>query len=126
MTLSEILSKYPTDKNTLHSYGPVYDALLAPIRDKAEFVLEIGIAGGASIRAWRDYFSKATIVGLDISPHCMIENEDRIITCCGAQDDFHAATAFSRSRGIQYDLIIDDAEHTIEKQVMSLYRSIRS
>jgi hypothetical protein len=38
-----------TDKQTIHSYGPVYEALLSPLTDKACTILEVGVAHGGSM-----------------------------------------------------------------------------
>lgn len=121
MNITEILSRHDTDKNTTHSYASIYEELLTPLRDTAEYVLEIGVARGGSLRAWREFFAKASIVGFDNDPRCMIKGEERIHTCYGNQLSWSDLTAFSRSRRIQYDVIIDDGVHTIESQILSLF-----
>ena len=57
-----------TDKNTTHSYIPLYEKLLSNKRLTAKNVLEIGVNEGGSIKLWHDYFTNATIYGLDIIP----------------------------------------------------------
>ncbi len=57
-----LFTAHGSDKQTLGKYGRLYDALLAPIRDTAAWVLELGVLGGASLRAWRDYFPHGRIV----------------------------------------------------------------
>ena len=73
--LSKLAAKYGTDKFGYHHYTPVYDRLLRSYRDKTIRVLEIGVGGygdadrgGQSLAMWRDYFPKASIVGIDIQP----------------------------------------------------------
>lgn len=39
-----------TDKNTTHSYLPLYDTLLEPIKDTTGNILEIGVYQGGSIK----------------------------------------------------------------------------
>jgi cephalosporin hydroxylase len=114
------MQRYYTDKNTTHSYGPVYEKLLAPYREAASYVLELGIEGGGSLRTWRDYFSKATIVGMDIRQECMF-SESRILTYQGSQDDENALTSVAKSLNINYDIIIDDANHHLNSQIMSMF-----
>ncbi len=54
------------DKGTLHAYIEEYDKLLSPYRRKDVNVLEIGVAGGYSMRLWREYFTRARLIGIDI------------------------------------------------------------
>ena len=55
-----------TDKNTIHSYLPLYETLLQPIKDTSGNILEVGVRYGGSIKLCYDYFTKATIYGCDI------------------------------------------------------------
>lgn len=55
-----------TDKLRAHPYAHYYEELFKSIRNSTKSVLEIGIAQGGSIRAWEEYFPKATIYALDI------------------------------------------------------------
>src|SRR5271165_6687368 len=53
------------DKGTAHSYIDVYAELLAPMRERAVEVLEIGVGPEAlSLRLWRAFFPRALIVGI--------------------------------------------------------------
>lgn len=72
-SLTELAAKHKTDKWGLHKYTPHYEQALRHLRDEKFTLLEIGIggfkeegSGGKSLRMWRDYFPRATIVGLDI------------------------------------------------------------
>src|ERR1700730_10847839 len=84
MDLDELFDRYGSDKNR-NGYTPVYHALLKHLRDRPMDILEIGIgtliAGapssmvgfalpgyrpGGSLRAWRDYFPKAPVLGMDV------------------------------------------------------------
>ena len=51
------LNNSHTDKNTLHSYLPLYDDLLKPIKNTKGNILEIGVHVGGSIKLWSDYFT---------------------------------------------------------------------
>ena len=73
MSLDQISDDTKTDKNTTHSYLPLYNQLLLKKKDIAKNILEIGIGdfgekNGGSIKLWKDYFTNATIYGLDILP----------------------------------------------------------
>ena len=66
MSLEQIVDNTRTDKNTTHSYLPLYESLFKNKKETAQNILEIGIQNGGSIKLWRDYFINATIYGLDI------------------------------------------------------------
>ena len=66
MSLEEISNNSKTDKNTTHSYLPLYQKLLINKKETAKNVLEVGICNGGSIKLWNDFFTNATIYGLDI------------------------------------------------------------
>ena len=125
-----------TDKNTTHSYLCLYDKLLENKRNTAKNVLEIGIGdfgekNGGSIKLWRNYFTNATIYGLDILPinRVMDEilNDDRIIlyTSTNAYDDNFFRNNFL-DKNIKCDFMLDDGPHTLESMIkfIKLYSQI--
>src|SRR5688500_8141178 len=65
---------YRTDKTDCYhsfagkSYLDIYNTYMSPLKNSKVTMLEIGIRGGASLRAFRDYFTKGKIIGLDIDP----------------------------------------------------------
>jgi hypothetical protein len=50
MKLEELVDNSRTDKNTVHSYLPLYQDLLINKRETAKNVLEVGIDRGGSSR----------------------------------------------------------------------------
>ena len=57
MTLDELGHKYGTDKASgSHDYLRWYEKFFQPIRYKSITFVEIGVASGASIKAWRIIF----------------------------------------------------------------------
>src|ERR1700689_2317154 len=99
-----------TDKTSLgHDYLRHYQRIFADIRNDPVQLLEIGIAGGASLRTWARFFPRATIVGVDIDAACRRFAGDRITVEIGSQGDplFLAELA----RKYQPDIIIDDGSH---------------
>ena len=70
VTLTSVLNKYNTDKNeSFHNYGKWYESHFAPYRLSTKKYLEIGVLGGESLKAMREYFVNAdAIVGIDINP----------------------------------------------------------
>ena len=62
MNLEELVDNSFTDKNTNHSYLPLYQQLLVNKKKTAKNVLEIGISCGGSIKLWADFFYKCNCV----------------------------------------------------------------
>ena len=55
--LGSLCEKYTSDKCPKgHNYTQVYELFFRPIKDKAKKIMEIGIAQGASLNLWRNYF----------------------------------------------------------------------
>ena len=60
MSLEQLVDDSLTDKNTSHSYLPLYQKLLESKKETAKNVLEIGIYyTGGSIKLWNDFFTTA-------------------------------------------------------------------
>lgn len=106
-TFQEVGLRHQTDKATTHFYMDTYEKYLGHLRDKEFVMWELGIAAGNSIRAWRELFPKAKIIGIDNNPDCANYGEDLYI---GDQTD----TAFLDGLLAKFgppDVIIDDASH---------------
>jgi hypothetical protein len=86
-----------------------YQEQFAPWRDEPINLIEIGIAGGHSLKVWEAYFAKANIVGVDIDPRCTAFSRERVCVEIGSQEDpgfLHAVCA-------KYppSIVIDDGSH---------------
>ena len=132
MSLENIVNNITSDKNTAHSYLPLYDKLLEGKKDTAKNVLEIGVYYGGSIKLWHDYFANATIYGIDIDNGNMIKeelikNNDRIKLCLltDGYDDNFVTTEFL-NKDIKFDFMLDDGPHTLESmiQFIKLYSQL--
>ena len=55
-----------TDKNTTHSYLPIYKKLFSSKKYSAKNILEVGVAFGGGMKLWKDYFINAKIYGIDV------------------------------------------------------------
>jgi SAM-dependent methyltransferase len=120
MIPSEALTKHGSDKVTDHSYGPVYDALLAPDRLRVCTLLEIGVLEGASLRAWADAFPSAIVFGIDINlPPDRVVGERCRVTQADAADPLSVARALSMLGigPLSLDVVIDDASHKFRDQI---------
>ena len=140
MELAGLFEKYGSDKNR-NGYTPVYHSLFKNLRDKEMVFLEIGIGTmikgapssmvgyalpnykpGGSLRAWRDYFPKAQIHGVDIQPDTQF-TEDRIKThLCNSIDKEACHSSFQKDDfPTDIDIIIDDGAHYDEYQLKTFY-----
>jgi cephalosporin hydroxylase len=133
MSLLEIVDNSRTDKNTTHSYLPLYQNLLCNIQQSAKKVLEVGIWAGGSIKLWSDFFTNAKVYGLDImninNVWEEIRNKDNIILHTSSDaynEDFFNETFLSKN--IKFDFMLDDGPHTLEsmKQFIKLYSQLMS
>ena len=133
MSLEEMVDNLRTDKNTTHSYLPLYQQLLINKKETAKNVLEIGVwETGGSIKMWHDFFTNANVYGLDIININDIRTEDiknneKIIlhTSVNAYDNDFFITNFL-NKNIKCDFMLDDGPHTLEsmKQFIKLYSQI--
>ena len=105
-TLDEIGLKHKTDKSSMtHCYLDNYEKYFSSWRDKEFVLLELGVAGSASIKTWREYFPKAKVYGIDINPDCAGEG-----IFIGSQVDGIFLQKVLDEIGTP-DIIIDDASH---------------
>lgn len=109
------------DKNSTHSYIPVYEEILKPYRHTARNILEIGLMSGESLRMWDEYFSGA-VYGMD----CDIKPINGMADLTQAikdglniviDDAANPADIEKHFKGIVFDVIIEDANHDIMQQI---------
>jgi cephalosporin hydroxylase len=116
MSLVELVDNSRTDKNTVHSYLPLYQQLLIKKKDTAKNVLEIGIYYGGSIKLWNDFFTNAKIYGLDISPIENVWNEIKNDNVELYNSNAYDETFFNENfldENIKFDVMVDDGPHTL-------------
>jgi len=121
-TLTEILAKYPdTDKGTLHSYNEFYSKVFDPKRLSIQTILETGVRGGGSLKAWKEYFINAThVIGVDDGSEAGVWKPD-----VPGIEVFEANTvkpwtmtqALNRFSHGFFDVIVDDSWHNPYAQV---------
>lgn len=134
MRLKNLFDAAGTDKGC---YAPVYEAVLRSRRAAIRNVLEIGIGTlipdanssmhgyaadhyrpGGSLRAWRDYFPGAQVVGIDIQPDTQFTDERITTRICNSTDAAAAAALTAELGG--FDVIIDDGSHYADDQLATL------
>ena len=124
MTIGELLTKYGSDKDKEHSYGPVYNAFFEPIQNSVTAILEVGIRDGCSLRAWQEYFPNARVVGID--NHSDLLNEGRIESF--RADSTNLCEVDNVLKDSTFDIIIDDGCHWYKEQTdtwRNLYHRVR-
>ena len=113
-----------TDKGDIHSYLSIYEDVLAPYRETANNVLEIGIFKGHSLLMWEKYFS-GKVYGMDCSetPHggmadlrpLIAEGTHNIII----GDAVNEFDVYKNFKGVLFQVIIDDGNHLPTCQLKS-------
>jgi hypothetical protein len=110
-----------TDKSSIsNDYLRHYERIFAPWRERTFFMWEIGVAKGASLLLWRDYFPNATIVGVDINPLCKQFEGPRIVVEIGSQDDPEFLLKLCATD--HPAIIIDDGSHRADHILFTFER----
>jgi len=105
------LDRYDTDK-IINRYMEEYDQVLEPWVQKEIRLLELGINKGGSLLLWRDYFQKATIVGIDLKLPKDFTPGERLYLFQGSQTDSLFLSDVAKKTALDgFDIIIDDASH---------------
>lgn len=133
ISLVDLADNSRTDKNTTHSYLPLYDTLFSRLRTTAKNILEIGIQTGGSIKLWRDYFENASVYGVDIIPRENVWNvllhdpRIKIHASVDAYDTIFFNNTFLNSE-IKFDMMLDDGPHTLDsmKAFIQMYSHLLS
>lgn len=103
-----------TDKFVAHQYLETYEKFVAPYKEKARNVLEIGIWCGYSILLWHDFFTQAHIYGVDTSAAPSFIQKEGITTYQQNAYDTNFIEKEFINKNIKFDVIIDDGPHTSE------------
>jgi hypothetical protein len=138
--LSSLCDKFGSDKGSTleedhpypwkpHAYANFYTLIFEPNRFAAINLFECGIGTsnltlpanmghsarpGASLRAWAEYFPSGKILGADIDPDIMFE-ENRIQTIVVDQTSSKSSEEFNRHfPDASFDIVIDDGLHSFE------------
>jgi hypothetical protein len=129
-----LINNIYTDKGTIHSYLRLYEKLLNPIKDTAKNVLEVGIGdfnnkNGGSLLLWKNYFTNASIIGVDILPLDRVLDElinDKKIKLYTETNAYNDVFILNNFKNIKFDFLLDDGPHTLEsqKKFIELYSNL--
>lgn len=125
--LTDFCDNRYTDKNSIHSYLDVYQALFQDKKESATHVLEVGIGptadNGGSIRMWADYFQNAEVHACDIisidqcHPSMLDHPRIHLHTSTDAYNTKFITSKFS-SKKVKFDIVVDDGPHTLQSMLL--------
>ncbi len=123
-TLCRICAESGTDKcpynlhGHRHPYTAPYSLFFEPLKHKPIKFAEIGVFRGASVRAWREFFSQARIYGYDRDvPNLQFiqaQNFPNVfldIMDASSQESIKQKLQEATQDGELFDVILDDASH---------------
>ena len=125
-----------TDKNTTHSYLPLYEKLLNPIHLQAKHILEIGIGNfgpknGGSVLMWLDFFEQVQVHSVDILPkervgEEILSHERSSVYCDSNAYNEEFVKIHFIDKNIKFDFILDDGPHTLPSMIscIELYHNL--
>ena len=139
--LTKLCEKYGSDKGgnyfknkilgTNHTYTDFYYDQFYKVKSQISNIFECGIGSnnlniesnmgihgqpGASLRVWRDFFTKANIYGGDIDKDVLF-NEERIQTFYVNQKNSESIKSMWSKIDKKFDLIIDDGLHYFDANI---------
>jgi hypothetical protein len=139
--LCDIMTEEGSDKGRgHHNYTRVYNYLFNDLKDTEINFLEVGIGSinpkipsnmgidgvpGASLKGWKRYFNKASIIGADVDQDILFE-EDRIKTYYLDQTSEISVKLFHKEINTKFDIIIDDGYNIFSANYNMLIYSIEN
>jgi cephalosporin hydroxylase len=114
---------YDTRVVDLHNYIPTYEAIFSRLKDEPINFLEIGIYQGGSMKLWRDYFTHANIIGIDIIYTETARNtlaNTNVNVFLSDSTDSNSDVLTNKIKNMEFDIIIDDGCHSFDSQYKTL------
>lgn len=129
-----------TDKQTNHAYGDAYERILTErlfepqggeivrieghyynsTRRSVKLMMEVGIADGSSLLAWREVFPNALCVGMDVMPNPIYNLHDKSRVEFNVGDATRKEDCDRAAGDRQFDFIVEDATHQLEDSLRTL------
>jgi hypothetical protein len=114
-----------TDKGE-HGYAEPYQRHLGHLRYRQMGVIEIGVGGysgarpSGSLRLWRDWFPRATVVGIDLH-HKRVRLGRRVRFVQGDQSDADVLARAVQAAGGPPTVVVDDGSH-VGEHILASFR----
>lgn len=111
-----------TDKQAIHSYGPVYEYLMTDLINSAKptTIMEVGVQHGGSMLLWHDLCPNSHIIGLDVQDivHPSIWERMESSRYTFFLEDAYTKDAVGKVKAISggIDFAIDDGPHSLASQ----------
>lgn len=105
-------NKWGTDKHFRHGYGNMYSAVFSRVNPSS--ILEVGVARGKSLAAWKELFPAATITGIEVNllpAEDMVDPLEGVTIIEGNARHGNVAAVLDVNR---YSVIIDDGSKTAD------------
>jgi cephalosporin hydroxylase len=113
--------RHPTHK---HFYIDVYDGMFSAWKNEPVKLMELGIASGASLLMWSQFFTNGHVVGLDIVEPVRKEYLEKLpnvgMIFGDAYNDDNAKYLLENLP--KQDIFIEDGAHDIDNQITALLK----
>ena len=119
--LSDKGDRHPSHK---HFYIDAYDSLFSAFKDEPIQLMELGIASGASLLLWSQYFTKGIVTGLDIVEPVRkeyLQSLPNVHMLFGDAYDNDNAKYLVENLPKQ-DIFIVDGAHDIDNQIKAFHK----
>jgi len=118
MSLDEIMNRVAADKGSnAHNYAVHYERHFdAPIRERGGTLVEIGICGGYSLRAWREWAPNARIIGVDTEARFAQAAAAEGAEAYHGDGTKHPFWNMLHDKGVDPDVVVDDGSHFANQQ----------
>ena len=137
--LCKICSMTGTDKSPFttsgghrHPYTAPYSLLFEPMRHKPIKFAEIGVYRGASLKAWRIFFSEAKLYGYDNDANLLnyiasfqLPNTHLQVMDGSNAESINNGLKSATADGELLDVILEDAAHDPEHQVVVIREGLK-
>ena len=132
-----LIGKYSgTDKTPLnehghrHPYTAVYSLLFGSLRYRPCRFAEIGVAGGASVVMWNNYFKNAQLFFYDRDTNFLenasqyVPKENNVFLEMNVKSESSIQNGLGTVGG-NLDVLLDDSSHTFEDQILIIKNGLQ-
>ncbi len=119
-------SKRTKEKLKAHGYGKFYEKYFDKIRFDKLIILEIGSFHGNASASLFFYFKNSILYAADIFPDLFRYKSKRITNFFVNSSEEKSIKENILDKNIQFDIIIEDAGHSLKDQIISIFMLFRS
>ena len=104
-----------------HGYSSIYQKYFLNIKDKNLNILELGSFYGNAAASFYCYFKNSKIYSGDIFPDLFSYRSNRMENFYINSSDENSLKKVILKRALNYDIIMEDASHSLKDQIISLF-----